>query len=267
MTAEPTLRVLLVVEPCTDSVGRHVRSLAAGLRERGHRVVVAGPPEVEKAFSFTGVGARFVATPIADTLSPRELSAARSLARWVKGADVVHAHGPVAGAVALGAGAGQGWPVAGVRVSGVPLVVSWHRPVLAGGWRGELLQRLAARVARGATLSLGASHDIVEAVAAAGGLAAREPLTASPPTLPTRTREQVREGLGVGNAPMVLAVGRLHPQKGYPTLVEAMAHLQERRPEAGPGHRRRRPRGGWAPEAGAGEGRRRPAARPPAGRG
>lgn len=224
------LRVLIVLGTSTGGIGRHVRSLAAGLVDRGHLVVVAGPRETEATFTFTEVGARFVEAPIGVTPSPRDLAVARSLARWVRGADVVHAHGFRAGLVALGAGAGNGWPVAGVRRAGVPLVVTWHNQVLATGVRGRLMHRVETAVARGATLSLGASADLVEQASAAGGRAVPGPVAAPRLAAPRCTREQVRASLGVSEEPVVLAVGRLHPQKDYPTLVTAMAAVQHREP-------------------------------------
>lgn len=224
------LRVLIVLGTSTGGIGQHVRSLAAGVVARGHRVVVAGPKETEATFSFTEVGARFVEASIGLAPSPRDLAVARSLARWVRGADVVHAHGFRAGLVALSAGAGNGWPVAGVRRTGVPLVVTWHNQVLATGIRGRLMHHAETAVARGATISLGASADLVEQAVAAGGRAELGPVAAPLVTAPRCTREQVREALAVGDAPVVLAVGRLHPQKDYPTLVRAMAALQHREP-------------------------------------
>ena len=136
---EPRLRVLIVLGTSTGGIGQHVRSLAGGLVERGHQVVVAGPSDTEKLFAFTAAGARFVEAEIGVTPSPRDLAVARMLGRWVKGADVVHAHGFRAGLVALSAGAGKGLPLAGVRARGVPLVVSWHNQVLAGGLKGRVM--------------------------------------------------------------------------------------------------------------------------------
>lgn len=109
MTTESMLRVLIVVGPSTDDgADRRVVALAWALIARGHRVVVAGPAEQAATFSSLDLGVRQVATPIADALSPRLLTVARSLSRWAKGADVVQAHGVQAGAAALSAGAGDG---------------------------------------------------------------------------------------------------------------------------------------------------------------
>ena len=228
---EPRLRALLVLGTSTGGIGQHVRSLANGLVERGHQVVVAGPSDTEALFDFTSAGSRFVDAEIGVTPSPRDLLVARTLARWVKGADVVHAHGFRAGLVALSAGAGSGWPVAGVRAQGVPLVVTWHNQVLAGGVKGRVMHGVEGMVARGASVSLGASADLVAQAVAAGGVAELGEVAAPTPGPATRDAIEVRRALGLADTPMVLAVGRLHPQKDYPTMLSAMKLLQVRHPE------------------------------------
>ena len=40
---------------------------------------------------------------------------------------------------------------------------------------------------------------------------------------PVRSRAEVRADLGAGDRPLVVAVGRLHPQKGYDVLLDAAA--------------------------------------------
>ncbi len=227
---EQALRILIVLGTSTGGIGQHVRSLVAGLAARGHQVVVAGPSDTESLFAFTAAGARFVEAEIGVTPSLRDLAVARMLGRWVKGADVVHAHGFRAGLVALSAGAGKGLPLAGVRAQGVPLVVSWHNQVLAGGLKGRVMHGVEGIVARGAGLSLGASADLVAQAIAAGGSAELGEVAAPKPGPVTHDREEVRKGLGLADEPMVLAVGRLHPQKDYPTLVSAMKLLRHRSP-------------------------------------
>ncbi|RFU38981.1 glycosyltransferase family 1 protein, partial [Actinomadura logoneensis] len=91
-------RVALVLGTSAGGVGRHVRSVAAGLVERGARVAVFGPAATEELFGFTGAGARFAELDLADR--PRPVSDARAVARLrrlVRDADVVHAHGLRAG--------------------------------------------------------------------------------------------------------------------------------------------------------------------------
>ena len=238
---ERPLRVLQVLGTSTGGIGQHVRSLTAGLVSRGHRVVVAGPVETDQLFDFGSTGARFVEAPIAVNPSPRDLRVARALGRWVRGADVVHAHGFRAGIVSLNAGSGAGWPFAGVRKAGtasdrgVPLVVTWHNAVMAVGLKGQVMHRVEAAVAKGATLNLGASQDLVQAARDAGGRAELGMVAPPRPHPAARDREEVRRSAGLVGAdadvaPMVLAVGRLHPQKDYPTMLRAMARLSRRRP-------------------------------------
>jgi glycosyltransferase involved in cell wall biosynthesis len=215
----------------TGGIGLHVRSLARGLVERGDRVVVAGPAETEQLQGFTHVGARFVPASIHSSLSPQSLLVARTIGRWVLGADVVHAHGFRAGAVALAAGAGSSWPIAGVRRADVPLVVTWHNQILVEGARGAIVHRVEQAVAQGATLNLGASDDLVEQARACGGRAELGAVAAPGPASTTSDGSALRAELAVDGQPVVLAVGRLHLQKDYPTMVRALALLRSRTPQ------------------------------------
>ena len=92
------------------------------------------------------------------------------------------------------------------------------------------------RTARGkrpeGTITLGASTDLVSRAAALGARDARLGAVAAP-TLPppVRSADEVREELGIAaGRPLVLSVGRLHPQKGYDVLVAAASRWRSRRP-------------------------------------
>ncbi len=217
------MRIVLVLATSTGGIGQHVRSLAAGLHRRGDAVTVAGPQTTEERFGFRAVGADFV--PIDVSAGPRpvaDLVAVRTLRALIRRrhCDVVHAHGLRAGLVA------------GVAIPcRIPLVVTWHNALLGTGPRRKLLLPLELFAARRATVLLGASQDLVERARRLGARDARPGPVAAPPLgLPMRTPAQVRAGLGVGARPLVLAVGRLAPQKDYDVLLDAAASWRTRTP-------------------------------------
>ncbi|HEY2832722.1 MAG TPA: glycosyltransferase family 4 protein [Sporichthyaceae bacterium] len=218
-------RPLLVVGPSTGGIGRHVRSLVAGCREAGVPVAVVGPPDGEELFGFTALGATFTRLQLSDRIDARALwRAARTVAaaRDRHRATVVHAHGMQAGAVAaLGNRTGRR----------APLVVSWHNAPLGTGIRRAAWFARAVPVARSADVLLGASADLVALARRAGARDARPGAVAAPPlpaVLPARA--EARAALGVLDRPFVLTVGRLAPQKDYPTLLTAAASWQQRHP-------------------------------------
>jgi glycosyltransferase involved in cell wall biosynthesis len=132
----------------------------------------------------------------------------------------VHAHGLRAGLVCSLA-----------RPGPTPLLVTWHNLVLDDGLRARALRLAERYVARTAEVSLGASDDLVERVIAFGGRDVRLGAVAAPAReRPRRSAEQVRQELDAVGRPLVLSVGRLHPQKGYGTLVAAAARWRDRRP-------------------------------------
>ena len=143
--------------------------------------------------------------------TPRAVRAVRSLAAR---ADVVHAHGLTAGWVAWAAGAGP------------KLVVTVHNLVLdeAAGAKAPMLRALEGALPRRA-------HDVIvisEPMRGRFDPQASDPrFTVIPPVGPepvaSRDREVVRKELGVhGSTPLVVLVGRLHPQKDIATLIEAV---------------------------------------------
>ncbi|MGX9226351.1 glycosyltransferase family 4 protein [Streptomyces albus] len=141
-------------------------------------------------------------------------------------ADLVHAYGAHAGflaALALGS-----------RRHGVPLVVTWHpRPDPAArteAARDLVARLLTRRVARAATVVLGATTALVDAARRSGARDAR--LAPAPIPVPgTGTgqpaddedvlRHKVRAGIGALDRPLVLAVGRLDGRSGHETALTA----------------------------------------------
>ena len=181
------VRVLLVRAESTGGIGVHVDNLTRGLREAGHDV---------RTLVATGNGA---------------IPAIRHAARQAD-ADVVHAHGLRAGAAAC-------------LATRKRTVVTLHNA--PSNRAGDVLLRL---VAHRADVVLGASHDLVETAAKNGARhTSFAPIVAPALPAPTRSASELKTGLRteLGISPddersLVLAVGRLAPQKDYDTLLKAL---------------------------------------------
>lgn len=221
-------RVFLVLGTSTGGVGAHVASVVEGLAAADARVTVCGPSATEEQFGFTARGARFVPVEISAGLDPvADARATRRLRNALRGpggstsVDLVHAHGMRAGLVARAA-----------RPVGVPLVVTWHNVLMATGAKARVLGAAEKLVALGADMSLCVSDDLVTRVLRLGGKDVRFAPIPAPPLPPaSRTAEEVRAELDAGDRPLILAIGRLHPQKGHDVLIDAAAALADRDPK------------------------------------
>lgn len=189
----PAMRILLVRPESAGGIGVHVDTLTRGLRDAGHDV---------RTLVASGTGA---------------IPAIRHAARQAR-ADVVHAHGLRAGAAAC-------------LATRKRTVVTLHNA--PANRAGELLLRL---IAQRADAVLAASHDLVEAATGNGARNAQFGPVVAPalpaPTLPTsQVRSELRAELGLAaddTRRLVLAVGRLAPQKDYATLIKALMILKDR---------------------------------------
>ncbi|MCZ2825824.1 MULTISPECIES: glycosyltransferase family 4 protein [unclassified Modestobacter] len=223
MSEQPPLtgrRIAEVLATSTGGVGTHLRSVLSALASSGAAVRVCGPRATEELFGFTGTGADFRPVGISAGLDPvADLRAVLALRRATAGADLVHAHGLRAGLVAAAARA-----LAGRRRR--PLVLTLHNALPeGGGLRRRVLQAAERATVRGADVVLAASGDLADNARRLGARDVRVAPVSAPPLGPARRdRREVRRGLGLDDdrRPLIVAIGRLHPQKGYDLLLDAV---------------------------------------------
>ncbi|MGY2077433.1 glycosyltransferase family 4 protein [Blastococcus sp. SYSU DS0828] len=212
-------RVTEVLATSTGGVGTHVRSLLHPLLAAGADVGVCGPAATDALFDFSGRGADFTPVEISAGLAPAaDARAVRALRTALTGTDLVHAHGLRAGLVAAAARRlADGSP---------PLVLTLHNALPeGGGLRRRVLARAERATVRAADVVLAASADLAENARRRGARDVRlAPVSAPPLPAATRTPAEVRQELGLDDdRALVVAVGRLHPQKGYDVLLDAVA--------------------------------------------
>lgn len=213
--------VLQLLGPSTGGIRRHVAELARRLPAHGWSSPVAGPDGV-----LGPHGDLAYVVPVPGGPTPALLAARRALRTAVAdaGADVVHAHGLKAGWLASLAGLD------------VPVVVTVHNLVLdeAAGRSGPALRALEARLPGRSAATIAVSTAIADRfVGVRGAERVRVVRPVGPPPVPSRSAAEVRADLGVApDAPLVVAVARLHPQKDLPTLLRAAVTLRERMPDA-----------------------------------
>lgn len=214
----------MLTQPTDGGVFEHVAALCAGLSERGHEPVVAGPfdgrPSAVDAEVLPLELGRSV-RPGADT---RAIAATARLVRRLK-PDLVHAHSSKAGAVAR---------AARPTSARVPLVYTPHGYAFAGYFE-RAAERRAYRAAERllaplATITLcvcDAERRLAKSVGARRTRVVHNGVREARPVPPRADVAALGEG-----GPVVGALTLLRPGKGIETLVDAVPRLLESVPDA-----------------------------------
>jgi glycosyltransferase involved in cell wall biosynthesis len=194
--------------PARDGIGDYTAALAAATRAAGHDVAVLaarpGPGAPSEVIGGLGDAARLRA------FDP----------------DVVHVQfGVAAFGTRLPALAAL---LRRVRPARARLVVTAHEvtrdtALLRGP--GRLLYRGLARRADVVLVHTGAARDAMAPLAGPGTPVVVVPHHRRPPPPPTTDGAALRERHGVGDAPLLLAFGFVHPDKGLDDLVDALRRL------------------------------------------
>ena len=213
-------RILQVCGSAAGGVRAHLADCARLLAADGHDVIVEAPAAVLDGLDVDP--ARAEALEIGPRPSPNDALAVARLRRLGRRADVVHAHGLRAGALAALA--------LGRRRRGrTRLVVTLHNLTIGGRLTTLVGERLERLIARRADLILAVSPDLAERARELG--APRVELAIIPaappqqPTEPAPSDPAAPEEAWPQEGARLLTVARLAPQKGLPLLLEAAAIL------------------------------------------
>jgi glycosyltransferase involved in cell wall biosynthesis len=214
-------RVSRAFFPVIDGAAQHVWGLSRAQARRGHIVWLLQPHVEAMADTPPGLTLRRVRTgPFYGALyrSKAVLGAFAVMAaitilrrrrNWRPA--VIHAHGDAVEAASLAPAAHR---------LGVPLVLTIH----GGLTRGARYRRWAPILFRGVDRFIVVAPSIREQLAALGVAADRVTVISSGIDL-SRFQEAASEKLAVSGA-RVIAVGRLHPVKGFEYLIRAMRRLE-----------------------------------------
>ena len=225
------MKVTFVLGTTAGGTLRHVQMLAAGCAEHGVPTLVCGPAEHAQDFP------RYQTVQFGDRPSVRDGRAVLQLRRILsrEQPDVVHAHGLRAGALAALALSLALRP----SRAALPLVVTVHNAPPSSGANATVYQGLQFLVARSAAVVLCVSRDLEDRMRGAGARDVRRALVPpydpeaqaeSPDSTPAPDPEAVRAELGAPGRPLILAAGRLAPQKGFGPLIDAARGWQDLSP-------------------------------------
>ena len=213
-------RILQVCGSAAGGVRAHLADCARLLAADGHDVIVEAPAAVLDGLDIEP--ARAEPLEIGPRPSLNDTLAVARLRRLGRRADVLHAHGLRAGALAALA--------LGRRRRGrTRLVVTLHNLTVGGRLTTLVGDRLERLIARRADLVLAVSPDLAERAKDLGTphveLAIIPAVPPQQPAEPGASDVAVVEDAWPRSGARLLTVARLAPQKGLPLLLEAAAIL------------------------------------------
>ena len=220
-------RILQVCGSAAGGVRAHLADCARLLAADGHDVIVEAPATVLNRLDVEP--ARAEALEIGPHPSLNDTLAVARLRRLGRRADVLHAHGLRAGALAALA--------LGRRRRGrTRLVVTLHNLTVGGRLTTLVGERLERLIARRADLVLAVSPDLAERARQLGAphveLAIIPAVPPQQPAEPSSSDPTAPEAAWPQGGARLLTVARLAPQKGLPLLLEA-ASILSREVDAG----------------------------------
>lgn len=213
-------RILQVCGSAAGGVRAHLADCARLLAANGHDVIVEAPAAVLDGLDIEPARAEPLEIGPRPSLNDT-LSVAR-LRRLGRRADVLHAHGLRAGALAALA--------LGRRRRGrTRLVVTLHNLTVGGCLTTLVGDRLERLIARRADLVLAVSPDLAERAQDLGAphveVAIIPAVSPQQPAEPSTSDAAAAEDAWPRSGARLLTVARLAPQKGLPLLLEAAAIL------------------------------------------
>ena len=213
-------RILQVCGSAAGGVRAHLADCARLLAADGHDVIVEAPAAVLDGLDLEP--ARAEPLEIGPRPSLNDTLAVARLRRLGRRADVLHAHGLRAGALAALA--------LGRRRRGrTRLVVTLHNLTVGGRLTTLVGDRLERLIARRADLVLAVSPDLAERAQDLGALhvevAIIPAVSPQQPAEPSTSDAAAAEDAWPRSGARLLTVARLAPQKGLPLLLEAAAIL------------------------------------------
>lgn len=207
--------VVQLLGPSTGGIRAHVAELSGRLTARGWQVTVAGPAAV-----MEGVGTQDGVVPVPSGWNPAHVRRARTALQRLLAdrPDVIHAHGLKAALVAL-------------TVRRRPPVVLTIHNLVAGthaGVRVRAMRTLESAIIRRADHVITISDEIAARITDVVPAERRSfVLPVAPPRTVRTPVEVVRATNGIAaEAPLVVIVARLHPQKDIGMFLRAIAQVR-----------------------------------------